>query len=58
MSIIKMNEEIKLENTLSLRKKMNQSQVQEEMMKIDEFLKQNNFERNGSIITATFGVEM
>ena len=57
MSIIENNKELKLENVLSLRKKMGQADVPQEMMKIGGFLKRNDIKKNGPIVTATFNIE-
>src|SRR5690554_6988830 len=57
MPIIENNKELKLENVLSLRKKMGQADVPQEMMKIGEFLKRNDIKKNGPIVTATFNIE-
>ncbi len=57
MPIIENNKELRLENVLSLRKKMRQADVQQEMMKIGEFFKKNNIKKNGPIVTATFNIE-
>ncbi len=58
MLLIEEGKELKMENVLSLRKKMRQADVQQEMLKIGEFLKKNNIKKNGPIVTATFSVEV
>lgn len=57
MRIMKIGKEFKIENVLSLRKKMTQAQIQQEMMSIGEFLEQNNYKKNGPIVTATFAID-
>jgi effector-binding domain-containing protein len=57
MALIETGKELKLENVLSLRKKMAQVEIQQEMMKIGKFLQENGIKKNGSIVTATFSVE-
>lgn len=54
---IEKNKSLRYENLLSLRKKMTQAQVQEEMMKIGSLLNETGARKNGSIVTATFSVE-
>ena len=48
---------IRLENVLSLRKKMAQTEINTEMMKIGRFLNDNGLRKSGPIITATFAVD-
>jgi len=48
---------LKFENLISLRKKMTQQQIQEELMKLGNYLKENNIKKVGPLITATFAVE-
>ena len=55
--MIETNKSIRLENLLSLRKKMTQQQINEEMMNIGKFLQENNIKKNGPIVTATFAIE-
>lgn len=55
---IETGKELKLDNIVSLRKKMTQEEVQKEMIKIGMFLNENNLKKNGPVITATFNVEM
>ena len=55
---IEMNRELKLENVLSLRGKMTQSQVQQEMTALDKYLDDKEARKNGPIITATFSMEV
>ncbi|MBN2617880.1 MAG: hypothetical protein JXR64_06150 [Spirochaetales bacterium] len=49
--------ELKLENLLSLRKKMTMKQIQDEMFNLELYLKENNIEKNGPVVTTTFSVE-
>ncbi len=55
--IIETEKELKFENVLSLRKKMTQMRIQEEMLKIQEFLKQHNLAENGPVTTATYAID-
>ncbi|GMK41991.1 hypothetical protein PCCS19_50500 [Paenibacillus sp. CCS19] len=57
MGTMKIGREFKIENVLSLRKKMTQAEIQEEMMGIGQFLEQNNYKKNGPVVTATFAIE-
>lgn len=57
MRIMEVGKEFKIENVLSLRKKMNQAEIQQEMMSIGKFLEQNSLKKNGPIVTATFAIE-
>lgn len=50
-------QELKLENVLSIRKKMTQEEIQAEIIKIGSFLDQQRVNKNGPIVTATFGLE-
>lgn len=43
MKILEIGKEFKIENVLSLRKKMTQAEIQQEMLSIGEFLEQNSF---------------
>lgn len=45
MKILEIGKEFKIENVLSLRKKMTQQEIQQEMMSIGEFLEQNSFKK-------------
>ncbi len=47
----------KAENVLSLRRKITQSQANEEMNKIAKYLGENNLKQTGPIITATFAID-
>lgn len=57
MKIIEIKKEFKIENVLSLRKKMNQAELQQEMLSIGKFLEQNSLKKNGPLVTATFAIE-
>ena len=57
MAIVEKGKEIKLQNLLSLRRKMTQAEINEEMMKIGKILEANGIKKNGPIITATFAIE-
>ncbi len=56
--MVEQNKQLKMENVLSLRKKMTQMQLQQEMTKIGEFLQQQSVKKSGYIVTATFSVEI
>ena len=58
MSMVETGREFKIENVLTLRKKMTQAELLQEMQNIGKFLEQNNIKKNGPIVTATFAVEM
>lgn len=57
LAIVEAGKEIKLENVLSLRKKMTQEEINSEMMKIGKFLQDNGAKKAGSVVTATFAIE-
>ncbi|OEF98974.1 hypothetical protein BHF71_10465 [Vulcanibacillus modesticaldus] len=57
MTGIETGKELKFENLISLRRKMTQQQLQEELMKLGKFLKENNINKVGPLISATFSVE-
>ena len=50
-------QELVLENVLSLRKRMTQQQMQAEMVKIGQVMQQLGVQKNGPITTATYAVE-
>jgi len=50
-------QELKLSNLISLRKKMTQQEIPIEIKKLEEYLKKMGAEKNGLMITATFGIE-
>ncbi|NMI06881.1 GyrI-like domain-containing protein [Paenibacillus sp. SZ31] len=55
--MIEIEKEFKIENVLSLRKKMTQAEIQQEFMNIGKFLEQNSLKKNGPLVTATFAIE-
>lgn len=55
--MIQESKELNLKNILSLRKKLTQQQLQEELVKIGQFLKDSGAKKDGSLMTATFSVE-
>ncbi|OMF13959.1 AraC family transcriptional regulator [Paenibacillus amylolyticus] len=55
--MIEIEKEFKIENVLSLRKKMTQADIQQEMMNIGKFLEQNDLKKNGPLVTVTFAIE-
>ncbi len=57
MAKIEYGKELKLENVLSLRKKMAQSEIQSEMMKIGKLLEEKQVKKNGPVVTTTFSME-
>jgi len=57
MCEIKEGQELKLENVLSLRKKMTREEIQQEMRQIGIFMQQNNLKKNGPVVTTTFSIE-
>lgn len=56
--MIESGKSIRFENLLSLRKKVTQEELNGQMMKIGQFLKEKNLKKNGPIINTTFAVEM
>jgi len=57
MPAIETGKELRLENVLSLRKKMTQPEIQQEMMKIGQYFQEKGIKKNGPVVTATFAVE-
>lgn len=57
MAVIETNKELRLENVLSLRKKMTQTEINEEMVKIGNFFDANGIKKAGPIITTTYAIE-
>ncbi len=55
--MIQSGKELKVENVLSLRKRMTQEEINTEMGKIGKFLQDNEIKKAGSIVTATFAIE-
>ena len=56
--MIESNKSIRFENLLSLRKKVTQEELNGQMMKIGQFLKEKDLKKSGPIINTTFAVEM
>ena len=56
--MVQVNKELKAENLLSLRKKMTMAKIQEEMKALEVYLTENKIEKNGSVITTTYSVEV
>lgn len=54
---IKEGQELKLENVLSLRKKMTREELQQEMVKIGNFMQQKGLKKNGPVVTTTFSID-
>lgn len=54
--MIEQGKELRLENVLSLRKKIAQNEIINEMMKIGQFLKDNGLRKVGPVVTTTFAV--
>ncbi|PYG86626.1 effector-binding domain-containing protein [Ruminiclostridium sufflavum DSM 19573] len=57
MILIEAGKEIRLENVLSLRKKMTQEEINSEMLKIGNVLQDNGAKKAGPVVTATFAIE-
>ncbi|MDQ2085163.1 AraC family transcriptional regulator [Herbivorax sp. ANBcel31] len=57
MAVIQRSKELKMENVLSLRKKMTQEQMQKEMAKIGQFFEANAIKKAGNITTTTYYVD-
>lgn len=55
--LIEKRKELRIENLLSLRKKMTQAEVNTEMMKIGKMFEEKGIKKNGPVITATFAIE-
>jgi effector-binding domain-containing protein len=55
---IQENKELKLQNLISMRKKMPQTEIEKAMISIGAFMKDNNLSKNGPVITTTYAVEM
>jgi len=54
---IKKNKELKMENVLSLRKKLKQDELNNEINIIQNFFIDNKIKRGGPLVTAIFNVE-
>lgn len=50
-------QELRLENVISLRKMMTQQEIPVEMKRLGDYIKEKGAEKNGPVITSTFGVE-
>ena len=57
MPRILQNQTFEMINVLSRRGKFSQNEIQTEMQKIDELLREKGAKQNGSVVTATFAVE-
>ena len=55
--MIQQNKQLRMENVLSLRRKMTQIEMQQEMSSIGGFLKKQGVSKSGPVVTATFQVE-
>jgi len=55
--MIEANKELKLNNILSLRKRMKQEEVEKEMHKITRYMQENGLKKAGPLITTTFSIE-
>jgi effector-binding domain-containing protein len=58
MAIVEAGKEIKLENVLSLRKKMTQEEINSEMMRIGKFFQDNGLRKAGPVVTVTFAIDI
>jgi hypothetical protein len=54
---ILVNEELRLKNVLSFRKKMTASEVQNESKRLKDFIINNGYKKEGITVTVTFGIE-
>ncbi|AIQ49647.1 hypothetical protein R70723_30040 [Paenibacillus sp. FSL R7-0273] len=54
---IAVGQELKLDNVLSLRAKIKQEDIQLTLKQIGQYLERVNIQKQGPIVTATFGVE-
>lgn len=54
---IEIGKELKMENLLSLRKKMKQSEIVFEMQKIGYYFQKNGIKRAGPIVNTTYNIE-
>lgn len=55
---IQKDKSLKLENLLTLRKKMTQAEIHQEMIEIGKFIEENNLKKTGPIVTTTHNLEM
>lgn len=57
MIVIESNKELRLENVLSLRKKMTQTEINEEIININRFFESRGIEKQGPFMTTTYAIE-
>lgn len=57
MGVVQRGKELKMENVLSLRKKMTQEEMQKEMAKIGQFFEANGIKKSGYITTTTYSID-
>lgn len=57
MADIEIGKELKFENLISLRKRMTQAEMQQELIKLGSYMKENNIRKVGPLISATFAIE-
>ena len=57
MTEIKANQEFKMENVLSIRKKMSQPEIQQVLSDIGNTIKEASANKSGPVVTTTFGME-
>ncbi len=57
MYTIQTGKELHLSNVLSLRKKMKQAQINEELVKVGKFLADNGIKKDGPLVTTTYSVD-
>ncbi|MCY6355557.1 GyrI-like domain-containing protein [Clostridium sp. ZS2-4] len=58
MENIEVGKSFRIENLLSLRKKVTRLQANQEILKIQQFLKNKGVKKNGPLINTTFSIEM
>jgi len=58
MVIIEVGKELILENVLSLRKKLTQEEINNEMIKIGKFFESNSINKAGPVVTCTYSAEV
>ncbi|WP_310830443.1 DUF5085 family protein [Paenibacillus pedocola] len=57
MGNIAVGQELRLDNVLSMRTKIKQEDIQQALIQIGQYLERMNIQKQGPIVTATFGVE-
>lgn len=57
MADIEIGKELKFENLISLRKRMTQEEMQQELNKLGNYMKEINIKKIGTLISATFAIE-